>query len=137
MTYTAKTSEDLERAYQLAADKIILKGQVCSAFIYALEQQKRRRTGAVVGGAILAAVGGVVVTMATGGLAAPVAFSSVAGLAATWAGGTVVMTTAELAIVSGLIAATLGVTSWVIKEILDNYNIQIEHNGTRVVLEKK
>lgn len=137
MTYTARTTEDLARAYQRAADKIILKGKLCSAFIDALEQRKRRRTGAIVGGAALAAVGGIVATIATGGLAVPVAFASAAGFAATWAGGTVVMTTAELAIVSGLIAAALGVAGWMIKDILDNYNIQIEHNGTRVVLERK
>jgi hypothetical protein len=134
MEMIVKTKEDLEKAKQELPEFIVFEGEMAKKMQKAI---KTRKIGKVVGisGGILAVAGavsavvGVVAAPVTGGFSLGATALGFAALTATIGGGTIALTTAELAIIAGVIVSALGVSFSIAKDLLKHYDMEFS-NGT-------
>ena len=97
---TVTTKNEFEQAILNRESKILCKGEAAKPFL----KQRKRKRGAIIGGAV-AAIAGIAVIPLTGGLSAIGSMGVIAGLTA----GTLTITAAELAIICGTAIAITGI----------------------------
>ena len=97
---TVTTKNEFEQAILNRESKILCKGEAAKPFL----KQRKRKRGAIIGGAV-AAIAGIAVIPFTGGASALGSMGIIAGLTV----GTVTLTAAELAIICGTTIALVGI----------------------------
>ena len=115
---TVTTTKELEEAIKAGETQLLLKGEIAEKII----KKKKRKKGALIGGAVLA-LGGLIALPFTGGASAVGIF---AGLGLTI--GTITMSAAELAIIVGGSIAIIG--------LIKDYDVKFNSDGS-VELKKK
>lgn len=120
---TVTTKEALEKALKAKEEKIVIQGELAKTII----KKRKIAKGTMIGGALLTA-GGLIALPFTGGASAAVVAS---GLTATIGGSTVVISTAELAVILG----TVGILGAI--ALLKGYTIKVKGGNTVVELERK
>jgi hypothetical protein len=140
-TVYVSTKKDFERAKSKRPDTIIFQGEMAVKIKKVMEAKKTGKALAV-GGGILAAVGagtaiigGIVAAPVTGGLSLGVTAAGVASasmhLTAAVGGVAIVATAGELAIVAGVIAITLGVSTVLVKDLLKHYDMEFSNGRAK------
>ncbi len=112
---TVYTKQELAKAIENRTSQILCKGEVAKEF---LKRRKRKKVGKIAGAAMI--VGGIVALPFTGGVSAA-GIAAGAGLTI----GTVVISTAELAIICGTVIAITG--------ILKNAKVEFNPDGSCIV----
>ena len=124
---TVTTKEELEKALKNKEAKIVIQGELANEFVKKLEKKKTAKKGVMIGGICTTALGLALLPFSFGASSGIVA----SGLTVTIGGATVVLTTAEVAIVMG----TLGVV--VSLAILRDYTVEVKSDGTVTMTRKK
>jgi hypothetical protein len=131
MEMSVKTKEDLP-------ESIVLEGEVAEKIQKA---QKTKKIGTAVGiGGGIVAVAGVISAITARAAAAPVTgeLSSgatapgVAGFTVTIGGISMTLTTAEFAIIAGVIVSILGVLFAIAKDLLNHYDVEFSNNTVKL-----
>jgi hypothetical protein len=135
MEMIVRTKEDLEKAKKELPEFIVFKGEMAQKMQKAIKSRKIGKAVGISGGilavagAVSAIVVGVVAAPVTGGLSLGATALGIAGFTATIGGSTIVLTTAELAIVAGVFVSALGVSFAIAKDLLKHYDMEFS-NGT-------
>jgi hypothetical protein len=135
MEMIVKTKEDLEKAKQELPEVIVFEGEMAERMQKAIKAKKIGKAVGISGGilfvagAISAIVVGVVAAPVTGGLSLGATALGVAGFTATIGSGAIVLTTAELAIIAGVVVSAFGVSLVIAKDLLKHYDMEFS-NGT-------
>lgn len=124
---TVTTKEELETALKNKEAKIVIQGEIANEFVKKYEKRKKAKKGAMIGGIGLTALGLVLLPFSFGASSGVVA----SGLTATIGGATVVMTTAEVAIVMGVLG--VGVST----ALLKNYEVVVGKDYVEMTNKKK
>jgi hypothetical protein len=130
MEMIVKTKEDLEKARKQLPEIIIFEDEMAKKIKKAIKVKKISKIAGIGGiltivGAGTAIIGGIVTAPVTGGASLGITATGLAGLTATIGGSTIILTTAEVAIVAGVIVSVLGVSLSIAKDLLKHYNIEI------------
>lgn len=132
-----RTKEELEKAVNDNAKKIIITGNLATEIIKA-QKKKAAAKKVGIGGAVVAGlsiVGGIVLAPFTGGASAVAGVTS--ALTITVGGTTIALTTVE--VIAGLVGVlgALGIAGGVINIITKNYAVDVSVGSTKVVLNRK
>lgn len=132
-----RTKEELEKAVNDNAKKIIITGNLATEIIKA-QKKKVAAKKVGIGGAVVAGlsiVGGIVLAPFTGGASAVAGVTS--ALTITVGGTTIALTTVE--VIAGLVGVlgALGIAGGVINIIVKNYAVDVSVGSTKVVLNRK
>lgn len=133
-----RTKNDFERVKKELPDKIIFEGEMAKGIKKALKAKKIRK-GVAIGGGVLGIgelIAGVILAPVTGGLSLVGAAPASLAAAIAFGGTTIVLTTAEVAIIAGVVAFAIGIAASVINDVLKNYE-ECEVKNGRVVLRRK
>lgn len=133
------TNEELKEAMNKRMPKIALSGEIAEKVFEQRKKAKRKRiTGGIVTGS-LAVVAGICLSPFTAGASAAAGgvFAAHALTITTAAGTTIAVSAAEIAILSGFVASALGCSVLIAKDLIKNYNIEIEKDGSKVYLSLK
>ena len=133
MEFTIRTKEDLERAKKEMPKVILFEGEVAEKIQKVVKAKKTGKKVAhlgIIAGAV-AIVGGMVAAPFTGGATLGVSALGAKALGVTVIVGRtiIVLTTAQLAIVAGVVCLALGVSLSIAKDLLKSYDFEIG-NGT-------
>lgn len=136
------TNEELKEDMNKRMPKIALSGEIAEKVFEQRKKAKRKRiTGGIVTGtlAVGAVVAGICLSPFTAGASAAAggAFAAHALTITTAAGTTIAVSAAEIAILSGFVASALGCSVLIAKDLIKNYNIEIEKDGSKVYLSLK
>jgi hypothetical protein len=126
-TEVVRTKEDFEKVKQQMPEVIIFEGEMAEKMRKAIKAKKIGKAVGIGGGAlaVLGVIGGIVAAPVTAGLSLGATAAGIAGLTATTVGGTIALSTVEVAIVAGVIVSALGVSLAVVKDLLKHYDIEI------------
>ena len=140
-TVEVSAKADFEKAVKNNVERIIVTGDLAKNIISAQKKKSVGKKIGIAGGIGIAAtvVAGIALAPFTAGASAAAASAfGVSAFTATIGGGTVALTTAEVAIIAGAAASTIlgavGISAQVICRFLENYDmIKVNRGDTTIV----
>ena len=134
-TVEVSTKVDFEQAVKNNVERIIVTGNLAKSIISAQKKKSVGKKIGIAGGIGIAATIGAGIALAPFTAGASVAVAS--AVTATIGGTTVVMTTAELAIIAATVLGVAGFSTAIINTVAKNYDVKVNAGNTTVECTRK